>query len=145
MERFNSEQSSSFSATEPLHPPTFTKTTDFEGGSVIKDSSAIDSFRRLALSDQTQSLEHCIHTNWQHLEMLIATLQEIPEDQVEEVFTMHLDPKQGNKIVLTETQFNLVRKVYTKCFIGNKFSLMDNQLIMQFFLNLKVMKQRISK
>ena len=78
--------------------------------------------------------------------MLVAALQEIPEDQVDEVFTMHTDPKQGAKIVLTETQFNLVRKVYTKCFIGNKFSLLDDkQLILQFFLNLKAMQARISK
>ena len=47
----------------------------------------------------------------------------------EEIFTLHLDPKQGNKVILTELQFNLIKKVYTKCFIDNKFSLNDNQLI----------------
>ena len=44
----------------------------------------------------------------------------------DEIFTLHTDPKQGNKVILTEQQFNLVKKVYTKCFIDNKFSLNDN-------------------
>ena len=74
-------------------------------------------------------MEHCSNTNWQHLEMLVASLQEYSPEQVEEILTLHVDQKQGSRIVLTETQFNLVKKVYTKCFLDNKFSLYDNQLI----------------
>ena len=48
----------------------------------------------------------------------------------EEIFTIHVDPKHGGKVILTEQQFNLVKKVYTKCFIDNKFSLNDNQMIL---------------
>ena len=77
--------------------------------------------------------------------MLVSCLQEYSSDQVDEMFMLHVDPKQGNKIVLTETQFNLVKKVYTKCFLENKFSLYDNQLIVQFFLNLKAMHGRINR
>lgn len=146
MERFNSEQSASMPQPEISPQPMMHKFSDFEGGSVIKDASVIDSMQRLMQSEQTQSPEQCSNTNWQHLEMLIATLQEIPEDQIDEIFTMQTDPKQGQKIVLTETQFNLVRKVYTKCFIGSKFSLQDDkQLVTQFFLNLRAMKMRILK
>ena len=56
------------------------------------------------------------------------TLQTYTEDQMDELFIMHAD-KQSGKLVLNETQFNLVKKVYTKCFIDNKFSLNDNQMI----------------
>jgi hypothetical protein len=45
--------------------------------------------------------------------------------------------------VLTEAQFNLIKKVYTRCFIRNKFSLGDNQLVTQFFLNLKALRHQL--
>jgi hypothetical protein len=62
----------------------------------------------------------------------------------DEIFIVHKEPK-SNRIVLTEAQFNLVKKVYTRCFIKDKFSLSDNQLVTQFFLNLKVMRNQMNK
>jgi hypothetical protein len=52
----------------------------------------------------------------------------MPPEEYEEIFTMHLDPKQQKKVVLTETQFNLVRKMYMRTFTqgDNKFSLNDD-------------------
>ena len=64
---------------------------------------------------------------------------------MEEIFTMYCDPKQNGKIILNEAQFDLVKKVYTRCNIDNKFSLNDNQMIMQFFMNLKALRQRVER
>ena len=58
--------------------------------------------------------------------MLVAILQEYPDEQMDEIFTMHYDMKQSGKIVLSEMQFDIVKKVYTKCFIDNKFSLIND-------------------
>ena len=58
---------------------------------------------------------------------------------------MYADPKAAHKVVLSEAQFDLVKKVYMRCFTsaGHKFSLTDNQLILQFFMNLKALYTRI--
>ena len=58
---------------------------------------------------------------------------------------MHHDLKHPEKVILTESQFNLVKKVYPRGFIDNKFSLNDPQLINQFFMNLKALFYRISR
>ncbi len=53
---------------------------------------------------------------------------------------MSLPSVPAGKLILTEAQFNLVKKVYTKCFsqvTHGRFSLSDNELVMQFFMNLK--------
>jgi hypothetical protein len=43
------------------------------------------------------------------------------------------------KIILTEPQFNLVKKVYTKSFstVHGRFNLSDNELVLQFFMNIR--------
>ena len=43
---------------------------------MITDNSAVESMELLMLSDPTQSIENCGNTNWQYLEMLVATLQQ---------------------------------------------------------------------
>ena len=48
--------------------------SDVEGGAVYHDPSAVECMERLMLSEPTQKLEMCSNTNWQHLEMLVATL-----------------------------------------------------------------------
>ena len=50
--------------------------------------------------------------------MLKSVLLEYEGDA--DIFILHTDKKQG-KIVLSEKQFNLIKKVYTKCFINNQF------------------------
>jgi len=45
------------------------------------------------------------------------------------IFVMHKEQKSG-RIVLTEPQFNLVKKVYTGCFNKDRFSLSDNKLVL---------------
>ena len=50
------------------------------------------------------------------LKMLKSVLAEHIDDP--DIFVLHQDRKSG-KIVLSEKQFNLVKKVYTKCFINN--------------------------
>ncbi len=55
--------------------------------------------------------------------MLKSVLAEYENDQ--DIFILHKGKNQG-KYVLTEKQFNLVKKVYTKCFINNQFSLLDD-------------------
>ena len=97
------------------------------------------------LSEPTQRMENCLNTNWQQLEMLVEILQQHSLEQAEEIFTMYSDPRQKGRIILTEAQFNLVKKVYTRCFISNRFSLNDDQLILQFFMNLKALYSRIQK
>ncbi len=58
---------------------------------------------------------------------------------------MHYNKKHGS-IVLSEVQFDIVKKVYTKCFIDNKFSLInDPQMILQFFKNIKALKNKLQK
>jgi len=43
------------------------------------------------------------------------------------------------KLILTEPQFNLVKKVYAKSFstVHGRFNLSDNELVLQFFMNIK--------
>jgi hypothetical protein len=69
---------------------------------------------------------------------------------------LHSDPKQAStlpgtvgiqgKLILTEAQFNLVKKVYPKCFhAGGRFSLNESSLVFQFFLNLKAFYDMLYK
>ena len=118
---------------------------DNEGGSVMVDATTVESMQRLILSEQTQRLENCKNTNWQLLEMLVAILQQHTAEQTEEIFKMHHDLKHAEKVVLTEAQFNLVKKVYPRGFLDNKFSQNDPQIITQFFMNLKALYVRISR
>ncbi|CDW78238.1 UNKNOWN [Stylonychia lemnae] len=142
----NSDQSSSLSYyIEHNQQKEHHKSSEIEGGSVMIDNSAVECMERLMLSEPAQKLERCLNTNWQQLEMLVAILQQTPIDKSEDIFNLYQDPKQNNRIVLAETQFNLIRKVYTRCYINNKFSLNDDQLIIQFFMNLKALHQRIQK
>ena len=76
MEKYNpSEQSQSYqsSGSNPQQNQ-FTKNSDFEGGSVYNDPVAVECMERLKLSEPSQKLDMCPNTNWQHLEMLVATL-----------------------------------------------------------------------
>ena len=77
--------------------------------------------------------------------IILSALSFESEEQLDEIFTMYCDPKQNGKIILNEAQFDLVKKVYTRCNIDNKFSLNDNQMIMQFFMNLKALRQRVER
>ena len=87
-------------------------------------------------------------SNLKHLETLAAVLEQYTREEAEDLLTLHSDPKQvgglimptmgiQGKIILTEGQFNLVKKVYPDCFTGGHFSLKDNHLVLQFFMNLK--------
>eukprot|EP00347_Sterkiella_histriomuscorum_P005789 403355263 len=130
-----------------MQKPNSNQAEQTEGGSVIIDSNAVECMERLMLSEPSQKMENCLNTNWQQLEMLVAILQQLPLDQYEDIFTLHVDPKQNNKVILTETQFNLVRKAYMRSFSqgDNKFSLNDDHMITQFFMNLKAMYHRIQR
>ena len=48
-------------------------------------------------------------------------------------------------MILTEAQFILVKKIYLKAFQGNRWSLSDDQMIKQFFLNLKGTYEKMLK
>ncbi len=74
--------------------------------------------------------------------MLQNVLENYTLEQAEELFVIHSDPKQSGgsisaaigvpgKIILTEAQFNLVKKVYPKGFSGGsgRFSLTENTQI----------------
>ena len=82
-------------------------------------------------------------SNLKHLKMLAAILEQYSPQEAAELFVLHSDPKQGGgatpatmgihgKIILTEAQYNLVKKVYPMCFSfgSGRFSLNDNQLIL---------------
>jgi hypothetical protein len=56
---------------------------------------------------------------------------------------MHNDPAKQNKLVLTEQQFTLVRKIYLRAFQGNRWSLSDDQQLTQIFLNLKFVYEKV--
>ena len=83
------------------------------------------------------------------LEMVASVLEQYSPKEAQELFTLYSDPRQSGgstpatlgiqgKLILTEAQFNLVKKVYPKVYAnGQRFSLSDNQLILQFFMNLK--------
>ena len=90
----------------------------------------------------TDSLDERLDDNEKELSILKKALSEFILDDA--IFVIHKEPKSG-KFVLTEQQFNLVKKVYTRCFIKDKFSLGDNKLVTQFFLNLKMMRQQMNK
>ena len=55
-------------------------------------------------------------------------LKELARECSDEVFELHQNTL--NKIILTEAQYNLVKKVYERSFIENKFSLTDNSFIL---------------
>ena len=62
---YNGDQSSSSLFDSSYQPAqTYTKPSDFEGGSVVNDSSAVESMERLMLSEPTQKIENCANTNW---------------------------------------------------------------------------------
>lgn len=82
--------------------------------------------------------------------MLASILENYSPAEAADLFTLHADPKQSGgsisaalgvtgKIILTEAQFNLVKKVYPKCFSSGmgRFSLTENIMILQFFMNLR--------
>ena len=74
--------------------------------------------------------------------MLKSVLEQYSTQEASDLFSLHSDSRpSGGKLVLTEAQFNLVKKVYPKCFSSTtgRFSLNDNQIILQFFFNLKHM------
>ena len=75
------------------------------------------------------------------LETLKGVLEHYSAQEAAELFTLYSDTRQqsAGKLVLTEAQFNLVKKVYPKCFSSStgRFSLTDNQIILQFFFNMK--------
>ena len=48
-------------------------------------------------------------------DIIIQALCQYSEVEIEQLFLIHTDPVK-NKLVLTEQQFNLVRKVYLKAF-----------------------------
>ena len=78
------------------------------------------------------------------LTILKKALNEFTQESGDkDIFILHCEPRTG-KIVLTEAQFNLVKKVYTRCFVNGRFSLGDNQLVTQFFLNLKAFKDKLN-
>ena len=51
-------------------------------------------------------------------------LKELARECSDDVFELHQNTL--NKIILTEVQYNLVKKVYERSFMENKFSLTDN-------------------
>ena len=55
-------------------------------------------------------------------------LKELVKDLDDDIFELHQSTL--NKIILTEAQFNLVKKVYERSFIEHKFSLTDNSFIL---------------
>ncbi len=56
--------------------------------------------------------------------------------EAEQLFVMHYDSLRGNMLVLTEKQFELIKKVYPRAFAGKQWSLKDDQA-KQMLLNLR--------
>lgn len=61
------------------------------------------------------------------IEILVQALNQYDKQQLEQLFIMHYDPEKQNKLVLTELQFTLLRKVYLRAFQQGRWSLSDDQ------------------
>ena len=59
------------------------------------------------------------------LDTILQALNGYSSSQIEQLFTLYYDPLKG-KIILTEAQFTLVRKIYVNAFINNQWSLADD-------------------
>ena len=77
----------------------------------------------------------------QQEEFEIATLKEVAMSSGEEIFVLHKD-KRG-KLVLTEQQFNIVKKVYRHSSKDGIFTVQDTDLILQMFKNLRGIRSSI--
>ena len=52
------------------------------------------------------------------MDIVLKALSQYNEGQLQQMFVMHFDPLK-KKLVLTENQFNLIRKIYMGAFQGN--------------------------
>ncbi|TNV76338.1 hypothetical protein FGO68_gene11339 [Halteria grandinella] len=94
---------------------------------------------------------HMPEATYKQLEMLNQVLDQYAPEDIRDLFILHVDPRQNGgptmtlagvpqgKLILTEPQFNLVKKVYAKSFstVHGRFNLSDNELVIQFFMNIK--------
>ena len=55
---------------------------------------------------------------------------------------LHFDPMK-RKLVLTEAQFNLVYQIYPKAFWQGHWSMTDDQMLTQMFLNLRHLYEKV--
>ena len=76
-------------------------------------------------------------------EFEIATLKEVALNSGDEVFVLHKDKK--GKLVLTEQQFNIIKKIYRNSSKEGFFTVTNDDLIRQMFLNLKGLKLDLLK
>jgi hypothetical protein len=59
------------------------------------------------------------------MDIVLKALSQYNEGQLQQMFVMHFDPLK-KKLVLTENQFNLIRKIYLGAFQGNYWCLSDD-------------------
>ena len=106
-----------------------------------------------------ENYPHLPEATYKQLEMLNQVLDQYSPEEIRELFILHVDPRQNGgttmtlagvpqgRIILTEPQFNLVKKVYTKSFstVHGRFNLSDNELVLQFFMNIKYLYSLIQR
>ena len=71
-----------------------------------------------------------------HIEQILNAMAAYNDFQLKQLFIMHQDPMKQNKLVLNQNQFIMVRNIYKQAFLGNRWSLSDDQQVKQVFINL---------
>lgn len=83
-----------------------------------------------------QSSQNQNQSQQSHIEQILNAMAAYNDFQLKQLFIMHQDPMKQNKLVLNQNQFIMVRNIYKQAFLGNRWSLSDDQQVKQVFINL---------